>query len=89
MLAYLEEHRIVAPSYSFLQDLVGRVLTFEQNRLMAQTRQLLTPDNQEVLRSLLEDVPGLAELTRLKREPKDFSVGEIKREIQRGDRIRS
>lgn len=38
---------------------------------------------------LLEDAPGLHEITQLRREPKDFSVREIKREIRRGEQIQT
>jgi hypothetical protein len=41
------------------------------------------------LRHLLADSPGLYEVTQLKREPREFSVGEIKREIRRGEQIQS
>jgi hypothetical protein len=37
---------------------------------------------------LLEDTPGLYEITLLKREPRDFSHREIAREIERGHQIR-
>jgi hypothetical protein len=39
------------------------------------------------LHRLVEDSPGLYEITQLKREPRDFSASEIKREIQRGEQI--
>src|SRR5699024_12729430 len=39
--------------------------------------------------ALLEDAQGLYEITLLKREPKDFSLKEIKREIDRGKQIQS
>jgi hypothetical protein len=32
-LQYLEQQRLVAPAYTFLQDLVGRVVTGERRRL--------------------------------------------------------
>ena len=41
----------------------------------------------ETLNILLSDSEGLYEVTQLKREPKDFSLGEIKREIHRGEQI--
>ena len=50
-------------------------------------RDHLTPPDIEALRQLLADSPGLYEVTQLKREPRDFSAGEIKREIRRGKQI--
>ena len=41
----------------------------------------------EALKSLLSDSQGLYEITLLKREPKDFSIKEIGREISRGKQI--
>ena len=38
---YLEEHRIVVPGYSFMQDTVGAAITAEQNRLASIVRREL------------------------------------------------
>jgi TnpA family transposase len=88
LLAYLSEQRLVAPGYSFLQDTVSAALTYEQNRLITLVQTQLTPTDREALQHLLADAQGLYEITLLKREPKDFSLGEIKREIERGEQIR-
>ncbi len=88
LINYLEEQRIVTPGYSFLQDTVGKALTYEQNRLITTVRHHLTDPDIEILKHLLEDTQGLYEITQLKREPKDFSWSEIKREISRGAQIR-
>jgi TnpA family transposase len=63
-------------------------LLYEQNRLIAITRAQLNAADIEALNALLDDSTGLYEITQLKREPKDFSNREIKREIQRGEQIR-
>jgi hypothetical protein len=47
----------------------------------------LSPEQANALNDLLDDRPGLYEITQLKREPKDFSVTEIKRERERGRQI--
>jgi hypothetical protein len=85
---FLEEERIVAPEYSSLQDMVGAALTFEQNRLAEIMRRRLTPSDREALKALLHDSEGLHEITRLKRDPRDFTYSEIKREVARGEKIR-
>ncbi len=85
---FLEEERIVSPEYSSLQDIVGAALTFEQNRLAEIMRRRLTPSDREALRDLLHDSEGLHEITRLKRDPRDFTYSEIKREVARGEKIR-
>ena len=70
-----------------MQDTVGQALTHEQERLTTIASQYLGPSDIENLHRLLEDAPGRYAITQLKREPRDFSAGEIKREIQRGAQI--
>ena len=72
---YLEEERIVAPGYSLMQDIVGQAIAYEEDRLVAVVQRRLTPSETEALNRLVEDIPGLYEITQLKREPKDFSLG--------------
>lgn len=88
-MQYLTEQRIVAPGYSLLQDTVGQALTYEQDRLVAILRTHLTDSDRKALRELPDDAQGLHEITLLKRESRDFSLGEIKREIGRGEQLRS
>jgi len=85
---YLNEHRIVAPGYSFLQELVSQALTKEQHRLSTIVRDVLTVEDMEAVEHLLDEGPGLYALTQLKREPKDFSASAMHRERQRGEQIR-
>jgi len=87
LLHYLEEHRIVAPGYTLLQEMIGQALTQEQERLTALLAHALSPSDVAHLQRLLDDTPGLYEITQLKREPSDFSAGEIKREIRRGEQL--
>ena len=88
LVHYMAEQRIVAPGYTYMQDMVGQALTYEQQRLTTVVSQYLDPSAVDHLNRLLEDAPGLYEITRLKREPRDFSAGEIKREIRRGEQIK-
>ncbi|MGO9688005.1 MAG: Tn3 family transposase, partial [Syntrophobacteraceae bacterium] len=87
MMHHLSEKRIMAPGYSFMQETVGKALTYEQNRLTSIMRDNLKQCDIDALKELLADSPGLYEITQLKHEPKDFSAGEIKREILRAERI--
>ena len=68
LMAYLEEERIVAPGYSFMQETIGRALREEQERLITLLQQHLTLHDLEALKRLLDDAPGLYEITQLKRE---------------------
>ena len=88
LMHYLEDQRLVMPGYSSMQDTIGQALTHEQERLATILSQYLSGSDKEHLNQLLEDSPELYEITQLKREPKDFSASEIKREIQRGEQIR-
>lgn len=87
LMHFLAEQRIVAPGYSFIQDTVGQALTHEQERLSAILSRYLSASDVAHLHRLVEDSPGLYEITQLKREPRDFSASEIKREIRRGEQI--
>ncbi|HSX79507.1 MAG TPA: DUF4158 domain-containing protein [Candidatus Saccharimonadia bacterium] len=83
----LAAQRIVAPGYSFMHDTVGQALTHEQERLTTIVSQYLSAADVENFNRLVEDVPGLYEMTQRKREPRDFSASEIKRDIRRGEQI--
>jgi len=87
LMHFLAEQRIVAPGYSFIQDTVGQALTHEQERLSAILSRYLSASDVAHFHRLVEDSPGLYEITQLKREPRDFSASEIKREIRRGEQI--
>ena len=88
LLLEIEARRLTLPGYSFLQDTVSRALTFEQNRLSTILKERLTLSDRETLNALLKDKSDLYHITHLKRDPRDFSVTEIKREIERGTQIR-
>src|SRR5699024_3536215 len=89
IMNYLNEQRIVVPGYSFIQETVSKAIIFEQNRLISIMQNHLKQPDIQALRTLIEDTQGLYEITLLKREPKDFSLKEIKREIDRGKQIQS
>ena len=87
IINYLSEEHIAIPGYSFLQETVGKSLKYEQRRLISIIRSHLKNSDIQSLKSLLSDSQGLYEITLLKREPKDFSLKEIGREISRGKNI--
>jgi Domain of unknown function (DUF4158) len=88
LMRYLMAERIVAPRYSTMQDMVGRALAQEQRRLASIVDDHIDPVAQFALNRLLEDAQGLHEITLLKRDPRDFSNHEIRREVQRGQQMR-
>lgn len=89
LLQNLAEQRIVAPDYTVLQDIVSKALTREQVRLIRIANEHLTAADVAALRKLLSNPHGLYEITRLKREPKDFGYEAMAREIWRGEQIAS
>jgi len=79
---YLEGHKIVAPAYSVLQDIVGNALGECFLQMERYTDQFLSDSHKQVLDELLSQKESLYALTLLKAEPKDFSLKEMLREIQ-------
>lgn len=88
LLAYLARERIVVPGYTMIQEMIGDVLQHEKERLVAIASSQLTAGDALALDNLLDNPHGLYEITRLKREPKDFSNKEMNKEIQRGEQIK-
>ncbi|MCA9963594.1 MAG: DUF4158 domain-containing protein, partial [Anaerolineales bacterium] len=84
---YLAEQQIVAPGYSTLQDIISVTLTVEQERLNALLDKHLLPNDGEALLQLLKNPHGLYEITRIRREPKDFGEKEMRQEVERGKQI--
>lgn len=85
----LEAKRLVAPGYTVMQNIVGQAITAEQKRLSTMMQSHLKATDIHALNQLLEEDLGFYEITQLKREPRDFSLGEIKREIHRGEQIQT
>ena len=88
LMHYLAERRVVAPGYSILQNTVGGALAYEQRRLAATANSQVDQSSKEALKRLLADTHGLHEITLLKRDPRDFSNHEIRREVERGMQMR-
>ncbi len=87
LLRYLESERLVTPGYSFLQDVIGQAISTEQDRLVTRVKRQLSQTDTDALNQLVENAPGLYEITQLKREPRGFSLSEIKLEISRCEQI--
>jgi hypothetical protein len=88
IIHFLEVNRIILPGYTYLQDVVSKSLIAEEQRLKTVLQNNLTSTEIKQLDELFSDSAGLYEITNLKREPKDFTLGEIRREIERGEKIR-
>ena len=82
-LQYLTNQRIVAPGYSYLQDMVGRTVSGERQRVTHLLGQALTPTVEQQLEKLLQADEGMYRISSLKHEPKDLSYGELRQEVAR------
>jgi TnpA family transposase len=82
-LQYLNQQHLVAPAYTFLQDMVGRVVTGERKRLTSLLDAALTPEVKDQLDTLLQTGESACWIAALKREPKDFSYKELRQEVAR------
>lgn len=83
ILQYLTNQRIVAPGYTYLQDMVGRIVSGERRRIIRLLGRALTPAVEQQLEALLQADEGMYRISILKREPKDFSYAELRREVER------
>jgi TnpA family transposase len=82
-LQYLTNQRIVAPGYTYLQDMVGRIVSGERRRLIRLLGQVLTAAVEQHLSALLQADEGMYRISILRREPRDFSYGELRHEVER------
>jgi hypothetical protein len=88
IVSFLQEKLIILPGYSILQEIVGQALVFEQSRLVELLKRLLSLSHANNLDIVLDNTDSLYEITQLKKEPKDFSLKQIKAEIERATQIR-
>lgn len=82
-LQFLEGQRIVAPGYTFLQDLVGRAVMHERNRITALLEGALSPEAREKIDALLQSDEQVYRISALKHEARDFSYKELRQEVER------
>lgn len=82
-LQHLTNQRVVAPQYTTLQDMIGRVVTHERHRVTRLLGESATPQLLQRLDALLQADEQMYRISALKREPKDFSHKELKREVER------
>ena len=83
ILQQLEINRVIAPSYSSLQDLVGKAVSGERTRITELLSNAMTPEVRQRLTTLLEADEQIYTISALKREAKDFTYGELRREVAR------
>jgi hypothetical protein len=87
VMAYLKEHRLIAPGYTVLQDIISQALTFEEDRLIGLAQTQLDAETLAALQALLTNPDRWYEITYVKREPKDFTPKQINAEVRRGQQL--
>lgn len=80
---HMQQRRIVAPGYRFLQEMIGRVVAGERSRITQLLNKAMTPEVEKHLEMLLQADEGMYRISVLKHEPKDFSYNELRREAER------
>ena len=89
LLLLLSEQRLVLPGYTVMQELIGKAISFEQQRLITILQATLTPEDSVALdRLLADDGAGSYPITQLKREPADFAQTAMRQEAARVDTLR-
>ena len=83
LVSYCQQHNIIKPAYSKLQDIVSEALKTEQNRLTKVIYSKIDLVTRSRLDRLLENDDLLYNLTLLKKEQKDFKTKEIKHTVQK------
>ena len=82
-LQYLKQQRIVAPIYTFLQDMTGRVVSAERRRVSDLLSHALTTEISQHLDAMLCADESMYQVSLLKHEPKNFSYKELRQESER------
>ena len=88
IMQFLTTHKRVFPAYNSLQDIVGKALSNEQRRMATVVQENLTLAGADTLDRLLRSDSRIHAITQLKRDPRDFTLKEIKQEIKRGSQIK-
>ena len=87
LMIYLENNKIIPPGYTFMQDIIGKVITEEKKHLIKIAKEKIPEKIKESLINLISDNNKFLKITYLKKIPKDFSQKEIKKEINKQQSI--
>ena len=88
LVNHMENHRVILPAYSSIQDIVSKALAKERNRLGNIAKKYIDSVTEVALDDLLTKEDSLYFLTFLKKEPKDFSHKEISQEILKQQKLK-
>jgi len=83
VLCYSTQHKLMLPSYSTIQDLIGSIITREEETLGELLKKHLSHDDWKCLTSSLTKEENEYILSALKKDPKSFKQKHIKVEIKK------
>jgi len=81
LLNFCFQSRLVKPAYSTMQSIVSEGLQKERDRTLNKLSLHLNKDGRLALDGLLKLNDSLYQITLLKKDPKDFSTGEMRKEV--------
>jgi len=87
LLSVSQQENVIRPAYSTLQDIVSAALQSERRRLSNLLALSLDKNTGRQLDKLLEKEETLYNLTLLKKDPKDFSTTEIRKEVAKHEML--
>ena len=83
LIVWLNEHKIIRPGYTTLQELVSEALSVERRRLGGLLVEVLDESAKAALSQLLVRDDTLSQLAALKQDAKDFSWRQMAREREK------
>lgn len=83
LIVWLNEHKIIRPGYTTLQELISETLSAERRRLGSLLAEVLDDPAKAALTQLLVRDDTLSQLAALKQDAKDFSWRQMAREREK------
>ncbi len=83
ILCFAQQNNVIRPPYSTCQEIISSTLRDERRRLSSILGRQLDSNLKRQLDNLLEKENTLYNLTMLKKDPKDFSTSEVKKEVHK------
>lgn len=89
LINFLEANRIIVPGYSLLQNMIGKAIHEANERLRRVVNKMLKEEQVRLIDWIIQEKTSfLHSLTRLKRDPKNFSYNQIKELTRQKEIIR-
>jgi TnpA family transposase len=83
LIVWINEHRIIRPGYTTLQELISETLSFERRRIGDLLAAVLDDRERDALKQLITRDETLSELTVLRQDAKNFRWRQMTREREK------